>query len=329
MSVNVKRLFLWGIKLCITASILYYLFTKISFSQVIDSILSARLSYVLIAYLTLVFLHYIVAFRMKLLTDKQGMSLSVIQILGISFSAIFYSSFLPAGYLTGGLVRWHKLSKPDNKPAEAVAAIIFDNIVDTITLCTLGILFWLLDKPSNQTYIGLSLGTILGGLFIFLIFNGTILSPSSSGINLINLPFIPNILRSRVNKLIVSLSQYRNLSRSYLVVILILSFAYHLVGIIGPSYLCVLSLNIDLSFVTIAWIRSVLFILGMLPISISGFGVREGTMVVLLRPYGVSATDAIALSLLFFGGRLWIGTIGGLLEAKDLFWPTRSKSNEK
>jgi hypothetical protein len=306
------------------------LFSKISFSQVIDSILSARLSYVLIAYLTLAFLQYILAFRMKLLTDRQGMSLSALQILGISFSTIFYGLFLPAGFLTGGLVRWHKLSKSDNKPAEAVTAIIFDNIVDIITLCTLGILFWLLDKPSTQTYVGLSLCTVLGGLFIFLIFIGVVLSPSRGGINLINLPFISNILRSsKVNKLIISVSKYQNLSWSYLVVIFILSFAYHLMGIIGPSYLYILSLNIDLSLITFAWIRSVQFILGMLPISISGFGVRVGAMVFLLRPYGVSATDAIALSLLLFGGRLWIGTIGGLLEAKNLFWPTRSKSNEK
>jgi glycosyltransferase 2 family protein len=324
----VKRLFLWGIRLCITARILYYLFTKVSFSEVINSIISARLSYVLIAYLTLVFMRYIVAFRMKLLTDMQGMSLSTLQILGIGFSTIFYGLFLPGGYLTGGLVRWHKLSKPDNKPAEAVAAIIFDNIVDISTLCTLGILFWVLDKPSDRSYIGLSLGTVLGGLLIFLIFTKTILTPLRVNTNLIKLAFIPEIIRGKVNNLIISLSQYQNLSRGYLV-ILILSFAYHLLGIIGPSYLYVLSLNIDLSFITIAWVRSVLYILSMLPISISGFGVREGTMVFLLRPYGVSTGDAIALSLLYFGGGLWIGTIGGLLEAKNLFWPTRSKSNEK
>lgn len=325
-----KRSFFWGIKLCITTTILYYLFTKISFSLVIHSILSARLSYVLIAYLMLVLMRYIAAFRMKLLTDRQGMSLSTLQILGIGFSTIFYGLFLPGGYLTGGLVRWHKLSKPDNKPAEAVAAIIFDNIVDIVALCTLGILFWVFDKPSDQSYIGLSLGAVVGGLFVvyILIFTGVI-SPLKSEANLISWAFMPNILRSKVNNLIISLRQYRNLSQGYLVVILTLSFAYHLLGIIGPFYLYVLSLNIGLSFLTIAWIRSVILMLGVLPISISGLGVREGTMVFLLHAYGVSAADAIALSFLLFGGGLWIGAIGGLLEAKNLFWPTRSQLNEK
>jgi glycosyltransferase 2 family protein len=191
--INVKRLLLWALRLCVTVSILYYLFTKIPFSEVVASIISAKAGYVLIGFLIWVSIRYIAACRMKLLTDKQGISLSVLQILGISFSTIFYGLFLPGGYLTGGLVRWHKLSKPDNKSAEAVAAIIFDNIIDVTTLCMLGTVFWVLDRPSDRSYIRLSLGIVLGGLFLvyILIFTQTILRDDA---NLINLPFIPNIL---------------------------------------------------------------------------------------------------------------------------------------
>ena len=325
--INVKRLLLWVVRLCITVSILYYLFTKIPFSEVTASIISAKAVYVLIGVLIWVFIRYIAACRMKLLTDKQGISLSVLQILGISFSTIFYGLFLPGGYLTGGLVRWHKLSKPDNKSAEAVAAIIFDNIIDVTTLCMLGTAFWVLDRPSDRSYIGLSLGTVLGGLFLIyiLIFTQTILRDDA---NLINLPFIPNILLSKANKLTRSLGRYRNLSSGYLGVILALSLVCNLLGIVA-HYLFALSLNMKITFITIAWIRSSLIILSMLPISISGFGVREGALVFLLRPYGVSAADAVALSFLLRSAGLCIAGIGGLLEAKNLFSPNRSKSEVK
>ena len=115
-----KRPFLWVLRLCITVGILYYLFTKIPFSDVIASITSTRVGYVLIAFLIQVFIRYIAACRMKILTERQGMSLSILQILGITFSTIFYGLFLPGGILTGGAIRWYKLSKPDNKPAEAL-----------------------------------------------------------------------------------------------------------------------------------------------------------------------------------------------------------------
>lgn len=324
-----KRLLLWALRLCITVSILYYLFTKIPFSEVIASITSAKVGYVLIGFLIWIFIRYIAAYRMKLLINKQGMSLSTLQILRISFSTIFYGLFLPGGYITGGLVRWHKLSKPDNKSAEAVAAIIFDNIVDITTLCTLGILFWVLDKPSDQKYIGLSLSTILGGLFVayVLIFTRTIF-PSTRNLNLIKLTFIPKVLRDKANKLIISLSQYKNLSPGYLGAIFALSLACNLFGILA-HYLFVLSLNINISPITIAWIRSSLFILATLPISISGLGVREGALVFLLRPYGVSAADAIALAFLLRSVGLGIAGIGGLLEAGRLFLPDENKSEEK
>jgi uncharacterized protein (TIRG00374 family) len=264
---------------------------------------------------------------MKLLTDKQGISLSVLQILGISFSTIFYGLFLPGGYLTGGLVRWHKLSKPDNKTTEAVAAIIFDNIIEIATLCAIGILFWVLERPSDRSYIGLSLGAILSGLLLFyiLIFTQAILRDDA---NLVDLPFIPNILRGKANKLTISLDRYRNLSPGYLGIILALSLACNLFGIVA-HYLFALSLNIHISLITIAWIRSSLFILSILPISISGLGVREGALVFLLRPYGVSAADAVALSFLFLSLGLCIAGIGGLLEAVKLILPNRNKSEAK
>jgi len=325
--VNVKRLLLWILRLCITIGILYYLFTKIPFSEVIASITSANLSYVLIGFLIWILTRYIAACRMKLLTDRQGMSLSVLQILGISFSTIFYGLFLPGGYLTGGLVRWHKLSKPDNKSAEAVAAIIFDNIVDITTLCTLGILFWVFDRPSDWGYIGLSLGTVLCGLLLVytLISTRTI---SSNNVNPINLPFIPNILSDKIIKLIISLIRYQNFSLGYLGIILTLSLACNLFGIIA-NYLFVLSLNMNIPFITIAWIRAFLFILSMLPISISGFGVREGALVFLLRPYGISAADAVALSLLIRSVGFGIAGIGGLIEAGRLILPNRNRHEAK
>ena len=324
-----KRLLLWALRLCITVIILYYLFTKIPFSEVIASITSAKVGYVLIGFLIWIFIRYIAAYRMRLLTDKQGMSLSALQILGISFSTIFYGLFLPGGYVTGGLVRWHKLSKPDNKSAEAVAAIIFDNIVDITTLCTIGMVFWALDKPYDQEYIGLGLSTVLGGLFLAyaIIFTRTI-SPSTENLNLTKLTFIPKILRDKANKLIISLRQYRNFSPGYLGTIFALSLACNLLGIL-TNYLLVLSLNINISPITIAWVRSSLFILAIIPISISGLGIREGALVFLLRPYGVSAADAIALAFLLRSVGLGIAGIGGLIEAGRLILPDQNKSEEK
>jgi uncharacterized membrane protein YbhN (UPF0104 family) len=70
------------------------------------------------------------------------------------------------------------------------------------------------------------------------------------------------------------------------------------------------------SLATIAWTRAAAVLIAVLPISISGLGVREGAMVVLLAPYGIAAADALAYALLAFATTiLAVGLLGSLLEA--------------
>lgn len=51
----------------------------------------------------------------------------------------------------------------------------------------------------------------------------------------------------------------------------------------------------------------------LLPISINGMGIREGSIVLLLAPLGVGADMAFCLSILWFSLLLVVGTCGGLI----------------
>jgi len=54
-----------------------------------------------------------------------------------------------------------------------------------------------------------------------------------------------------------------------------------------------------------------------LPISISGLGVREGGLIMLLEPFGVSGATAVALSFLMLARSLLLGAIGATLEIQS------------
>ena len=54
-----------------------------------------------------------------------------------------------------------------------------------------------------------------------------------------------------------------------------------------------------------------------LPISISGVGVREGGLALLLAPYGVPAEKAVAIGLLWFLLNILCGLAGGLMFLAD------------
>lgn len=53
----------------------------------------------------------------------------------------------------------------------------------------------------------------------------------------------------------------------------------------------------------------------MLPVTLSGIGVREGAWALLLAPYGIAAADAVAYSLLYFLAFVAVGIAGGIVFA--------------
>lgn len=88
------------------------------------------------------------------------------------------------------------------------------------------------------------------------------------------------------------------------------------------------ALDLDLGFLTVAWMRVAVHAVMLLPISIAGLGVRESTLVLLAAPYGLTASEAVAWSFLMFAGTLLAALLGGLNEARGL-WFGRSSTEPK
>jgi len=158
----------WSLlKLSITSGLLYYILKFIPLSEVIASISSANVGYIVVAILIALPMFYFSACQMKVLTDKQGMSVSTRKILEINLITRFYSLFLP-GNLSGGAIRWYKLSQPDSKWAEALASMAFSRLFNTIILVILGVCFFLTFDIGLKSHglMGLGLILFLGGLLL-------------------------------------------------------------------------------------------------------------------------------------------------------------------
>jgi uncharacterized membrane protein YbhN (UPF0104 family) len=67
-------------------------------------------------------------------------------------------------------------------------------------------------------------------------------------------------------------------------------------------------------------------IAAMLPLTVSGIGLREGAWVLLLAGHGVAAADAVAYSLLYFVAYLAVGAAGGVVFALRGMAPAASRT---
>lgn len=304
----------------IALSILVYLFNTVPLAGVLEVMLSASTALLALTFLFALVSQVLIAIRLKILTDLQGFEFSAVEIFQINLATIFYSLFLPGGNLAGIAIRFYKLSNPQKKYSGSIISLIFDRLVATMALCIVGILFWLLELPLESWPVPV---IMLISLLVLFVFQG---SSSIDGGNIkkgITSLWLGKKLIKPIDSIFQATALLRVMPGHSKWQVYCLSILAQLAGI-AAYYFVALSLDLDVSILTIAWTRSAAMLVAILPISIAGLGLRETTFLVLLMPYGIFKSDVLAYSLLVFATTiLAIGLLGGLFEGR---WIIHSRS---
>ena len=318
---------IWIIKLSISIGILGYIFLEVPVQAIFSSLSGVSIGPIFLAIPFILLVALVSAAQLKIFIENHQINLTLGQILKIDFATQFYNLFLP-GYLAGGVIRWFKLSENNKKKAEVFAAIVLNRITNMLTLGIFGLIFWKFDKNlfPNNLY-GLFFIILFSGLLIlyFFIFSPRISCCVYQYFQDHRLPLVPRRINRGVAKIIRAAIEYQRLSLKEHVYIFSYSFLCHLFGAVIFLHLA-RALGILIPFISFCWIRSLLAVVMLLPISISGFGVREGSLIFLLKHFQIDPVDSVAFSFLVFGRTLAMGLIGGILEGKELFWP-RTRMN--
>lgn len=320
---KLKKTCKWLLKCFVGAAILWYLFHKIPINQVIVALVNIKASYLAPALLLQITMRYIIASQLQIFLRQQKIDFSALQLMKINLQAQFYALLLP-GELSGGLVRWHKLSKQNRMRAQTAVCIVLSRTISTLCLAALGIVFFLIEMPYHSSLIGMSLsiGLVVFILLFLVIINAGIFAKVENIVNKLNLCKVPKLLREKMGKIWNAVKCFHKLSLIALNYAFFLSLLYHLAGIFSV-YLLMQALGINISIVSIVWIRAAVVFVQMLPISVSGLGVREGTFVFLLGRYSIAPANAMALSFIIFGIMVTLALIGGVLEFQESFFNSK------
>jgi uncharacterized membrane protein YbhN (UPF0104 family) len=289
----------------IAAAILWFFFSQVDAASVWSAIRRADLAWLGAACAASIVLQWTIALRLRQLIVAQDIELSTAELFEINLATTFYGLFLPGGNFTGLAVRFFRLGKRGGDLTGAGVALLIDRIVATISLCVVGIAFWLLERPS-------------GTLAIFLVMVGcTVAMVLLCAAITARLP-LPRPLARWGDKLHLAMRKWRTMSPAAHMHVMILGVASHVIGIV--VFVCLAwSLQLHVAFISLGWIRSAVILATMIPISIAGLGLREGAMLATLAAYSISDADALAMSLLVFGVVMLLpGMIGGAFEARRL-----------
>lgn len=310
-----------------SAVLLGAIFWFIPFSQVVGALKDVRLSYVAAALAVMLATAYLDALALWLPLHKVGVPGSKWTVFEVKMITRFYAQFLPSELMASAL-KLHRLAAPTRQWGEVTAALTFTRVVSALVLVLLGLVLWLIEMPTGP---GRLVGFVLVGMAVGLLgMHLTIKSVAAtrSAKRLFAMPgfaWIKGKFFDKVRALArTTVTSYRLFGKTIYPVIL-LALVRHLMGIVSFT-LVALSLDLHISLLAVGWIRVVMYALLMLPISIAGIGVREGSLAILLPEYGVAPNDAVALSFLLFVVTLVSTSAGGLLEIKNFLGPRRDRN---
>lgn len=314
----------WLLKAAISAGLLFLIFRSVPFPAIWSSLREAHPWDVIIGLVLAVPMTIIAGIRLQILLGSVGVPVPLGEVLRINLTSSFYGLVLP-GFLSTGVLRWYRLNRTGSSGAHTFAVLLLNRLIETGIVVFSALLFWLIDgMPGDERVLVPLFAALLLGLgAVYLVgFNRATAEWCRSFLSGRRAAMVPAPVKRPLLALVDAIRDLGHpLARSRAQVIG-LSLITHLLGILLFLFFA-RGLDILLSLSAAGYTRSMLLLAGMLPLSIGGFGVREGGMILLLRPYGVTAERAVALAFLLLGRDLIGICVGGWLELRP--WLARER----
>ena len=201
----------------------------------------------------------------------------------------FANNFLPSAY-GGDAVRGWIVGRAGKPLARALTSVIADRVTALVCLLALAwiaVVVKLGDVPGDVlALLAVASGLALAGALVVVV----VLRREGLG------RFIPEVARPWAGEAAAVLRAYGR-DRGLMIEITLLGLLYQAM-IIAAFWLLAVGLDLGLDPAELTLVVPPVVLISALPISIAGFGVREGAFVVLLAQYDVSAADATLLSVL-------------------------------
>ncbi|HEV2805998.1 MAG TPA: lysylphosphatidylglycerol synthase transmembrane domain-containing protein [Chthoniobacterales bacterium] len=291
------------LKICVTLILLGALIWRVDFGKVLRALdqFSAR---IWIAGGCIYFLSWVIAsVKWRVLAP----TIAFRKLLTLNLVGQYYSTLLP-GQIAGEAVKAYRLGK-GRGDAEALAASV---VVDKLT----GLAALVLVAAGGLFATGTAINPpVLWFFAAFAMVFGVAIFWIQSG-------WAPRSLRSiasRLGTFVPRAEKVWDSSRRYLRDPIALAGST-IVGIgvqlcaILINFLFSRQLGLTVSFMDWCWLFALISLIGMLPFTIAGLGLREASFVGVMALAGVSAEKALAMSLAIFSLLLAGAVVGGVLE---------------
>lgn len=297
-------------KIIVSVTLIYFLLVSINWDEALYNIRKLD-----IATLTVVLLLYLIEFPLSAVKWRTALKMhkldyGFLYLLKTICIGFFFNNFLPTS-IGGDVYRVIKtIPKNAELKSRSLSAVLLERILGFVALLTLGF-FGAVIIISNHNYITLRyyisiyvIGTILFVLFVFLLTNRKFRKKISFVFTIRKLDALFQNLR------------YIIADNNNLVKLLLLSILFQVIAV-SIIYILFSALGVEDVWAKSAYLSAIIGIVAILPISINGIGVVEGSFVVAATLVGINQTDAAIVAILLRIFVIPLSTICGIIYAVD------------
>lgn len=302
----------------ISVFILAVLFTRIPFGAIAGLISGARLDFFFLSLFMATSSVFINALRWRVLLDRLDYRYGAGFVLRWTFMTFFFNVYLPGG-VAGDIMRSAFLpagkSKHDRQDhiSRITASVVTDRIAGILGLMFLaaaGLIFYY-RLLSNSRVLLPVFGIAAAGVFcVFLLLFSRRFQSLVKGVFASPLKALEP-LKGPLSNVRESLFIYRKKYTVFYTVIC-LSVLSHLCVVLS-FFLIARSLGVKIGFLKLLLFVPLIEFISAIPLSFGGAGIRETATIFLFSSEGVTAPEAMSVSLLSFFIILLLGASGGVL----------------
>lgn len=249
------------------------------------------------------------ALRWHLFIRAVGEQVSFVRVFFTTTVGMFFSLFLPT-MVGSDLGRMYELSREQHDKVGVVSTVLLDRLMGLVTLALMAVfaLFFGAEFAGSVPVKEIVIGTaVIMSVGWVLFFNRRVMRRFNW---IFDLPVVKRLeptLRELYNSLHFLQSQPRLLLLTFG-----LSMIYQAVHVLSVV-LVAWALGVRVEPVYYFVFMPIIWLVTMVPISISGLGLREGAFAFFFTQVGMTGAEAVAISLLYYGYNVAVGVVGGLV----------------
>jgi len=291
------------LKVLVSLGLITFLISQVDFSKIINILKNVDIAMIFYSLFFLTIQVFIATTRWKYVLTCQKIAIDYKNTLQILWSGLFFNQAMPSS-VGGDVVRGYYLKKQGITLGRATLGVLIDRLFGMVglvllVLASLPLLFQLVDNPIARTGVLLiAFGISFTLLLVF--FTDKLLG---------------NFSHLKLIRGFYSLSQDGRhcISERYNgFIILLISILIHLISVLAVMILSA-GLGLDIEWGGFLLMVPLVGLMMVVPISIAGWGVREGVMVVGFGYLGVTPESSLALSILYGLSMLAVALPGGII----------------